>query len=55
MGIDPKNHNISHYLRIKRLEYFQENGIKSENNAVISDATSSNCVTSSLPDLNSLP
>ncbi|KAM3328545.1 MYB-like transcription factor 4 [Capsicum galapagoense] len=55
MGIDPKNHNISHYLRIKRLEYFQENSIKSENNAVISDATSSNCVTSSLPDLNSLP
>ncbi|KAJ8548226.1 hypothetical protein K7X08_030695 [Anisodus acutangulus] len=58
MGIDPKNHRISHYLHIKSLEYWSK-FCKTENDGVISDATSS-CAndqqtTNSLPDLNSLP
>ncbi|XP_060214647.1 MYB-like transcription factor 4 [Lycium barbarum] len=58
MGIDPKNHRISHYLHIKRLEFLPKNSTR-ENDGVISD-TASSCadgqqITSSLPDLNSLP
>ncbi|MCD7451847.1 Transcription factor myb3 [Datura stramonium] len=60
MGIDPNNHKISHYLHIKRLEFFPENSTKSENDGAISDASSSCAndqqITSSLlPDLNSVP
>lgn len=60
MGIDPKNNTISQYLHVKRLEFLQENSTRSENYGVISDAASSCAnngqqITSSLPDLNSLP
>lgn len=60
MGIDPKNHRLSHYLHIKRLELLQENNTRLENVGVISDATSSYAnkdqqITSSLLDLNLIP